>query len=57
MGSVFENVGGFGHKVTSNALARCWRDLNMPLTLRTFAKDETLAWLGTYRVAWDERVG
>ena len=45
------------NKVTSNALARWWRDLTMPLILRTFAKDETLAWLGTYRVAWDERVG
>ncbi len=45
------------NKVTSNALARWWRDVTLPFILRTFAKDETLAWLGSYKVAWDEPVG
>jgi 2-polyprenyl-6-methoxyphenol hydroxylase-like FAD-dependent oxidoreductase len=45
------------NKVTSNALARWWRDLTLPFILRTFAKDETLEWLGSYQVAWDERIG
>jgi 2-polyprenyl-6-methoxyphenol hydroxylase-like FAD-dependent oxidoreductase len=45
------------NKVTSNALARWWRDLTLPLILRTFAKDETLAWVAQYQVAWDAPLG
>jgi 2-polyprenyl-6-methoxyphenol hydroxylase-like FAD-dependent oxidoreductase len=45
------------NKVTSNAFARWWRDLTLPLILRTFAKDETLAWVAQYQVAWDAPLG
>lgn len=44
------------NKVTSNALVRWLRDLTMPFVLRTFAKDESIAWLAKYQVAWDAPV-
>jgi 2-polyprenyl-6-methoxyphenol hydroxylase-like FAD-dependent oxidoreductase len=44
------------NKVTSNPLARWLRDTTMPFVLRHFAQKDTLAWLATYRVAWDTPV-
>jgi 2-polyprenyl-6-methoxyphenol hydroxylase-like FAD-dependent oxidoreductase len=45
------------NKVTSNALARWWRDLTLPFILRHIAKDESLAWVSSYQVAWETPLG
>ncbi len=45
------------NKVTSNPLARWMRDLTLPFILSHFAKEDTLAWLAHYKVAWDAPVG
>jgi 2-polyprenyl-6-methoxyphenol hydroxylase-like FAD-dependent oxidoreductase len=44
------------NKVTSNPLARWWRDTTLPFILRHLAKDDALAWVSKYRVDWDAPV-
>jgi 2-polyprenyl-6-methoxyphenol hydroxylase-like FAD-dependent oxidoreductase len=44
------------NKVTSNALARWWRDMTLPFFLRHFAKGDAIRWIAEYEVAWDAPV-
>ena len=44
-------------KATASPIARWFRDLMLPVFLKRFANPKALAWLYSYRVAWDARVG